>query len=44
MVIRIRDYGPGIPDDELPLVKKKFFKGSPRPEAPASAWQFAMRL
>ena len=28
VVIRIRDYGPGIPDDELPLVKKKFFKGS----------------
>lgn len=28
IVIRIRDYGPGIPDDELPLVKKKFFKGS----------------
>ncbi|MDD7651852.1 MAG: ATP-binding protein [Candidatus Faecousia sp.] len=28
IVIRIRDYGPGIPEDELPLVKKKFFKGS----------------
>ena len=28
VVIRIRAYGPGIPDDELPLVKKKFFKGS----------------
>lgn len=27
-VVSIRDYGPGIPDDELPLVKKKFFKGS----------------
>ena len=26
--ITIRDYGPGIPDDELPLVKKKFYKGS----------------
>ena len=26
--IRIRDYGPGIPEDEIPLVKKKFFKGS----------------
>ena len=24
----IRDYGPGIPPDELPQVKKKFFKGS----------------
>ena len=24
----IRDYGPGIPEDELPLVKKKFYKGS----------------
>lgn len=28
VVVRIRDYGPGIPEDELPLVKKKFFKGS----------------
>ena len=26
--ISIRDYGPGIPEDELPLVKKKFYKGS----------------
>ena len=24
----IRDYGPGIPEDEIPLVKRKFFKGS----------------
>lgn len=28
LVIHIRDYGPGIPEDELPLVKKKFYKGS----------------
>ncbi len=28
VIIRIRDFGPGIPDDELPLVKKKFYKGS----------------
>ncbi len=28
VVIHIRDYGPGIPDDEIPLVKKKFYKGS----------------
>ena len=26
--VSIRDYGPGIPPDELPQVKKKFFKGS----------------
>ena len=28
VVVRIRDFGPGIPEDELPLVKKKFYKGS----------------
>lgn len=28
VVFRIRDYGPGIPEDEIPLVKKKFYKGS----------------
>ena len=28
VVFRIRDYGPGIPEEELPLVKKKFYKGS----------------
>ena len=27
-VIRIRDYGPGIPAEELPHVKYKFYKGS----------------
>ncbi len=26
--IRIRDFGPGIPPDELPRVKMKFYKGS----------------
>ena len=26
--VYIRDYGPGIPEDEIPLVKKKFYKGS----------------
>ena len=28
VVIRIRDFGPGIPEDEIPLVKMKFYKGS----------------
>lgn len=28
VVICIRDFGPGIPEEELPLVKKKFYKGS----------------
>lgn len=28
IVITIRDYGPGIPEDELPQVKYKFYKGS----------------
>ena len=27
-VIRIRDYGSGIPEEELPHVKYKFYKGS----------------
>lgn len=28
VVIRVRDHGPGIPEGELPFVKKKFYKGS----------------
>ncbi|MBR6825058.1 MAG: HAMP domain-containing histidine kinase, partial [Oscillospiraceae bacterium] len=28
VVIRIRDFGPGIPEEELPMIKKKFYKGS----------------
>ena len=28
VTVQIRDYGPGIPEDEIPLVKKKFYKGS----------------
>ena len=27
-LIRIRDYGPGVPPAELPLIKNKFYKGS----------------
>ncbi len=28
VVVRIRDFGPGIPVDELPRIKEKFYKGS----------------
>lgn len=28
VVMWVRDYGSGIPEDEIPLVKKKFYKGS----------------
>ena len=28
VVVSIRDFGPGIPEEELPLVKKKFYKGN----------------
>ena len=27
-VIQIRDYGPGVPEAELPFIKNKFYKGS----------------
>ena len=27
-MVRVRDYGPGIPEEELPFVKQKFYKGS----------------
>ena len=27
-IIRVRDFGPGIPEAELPFVKQKFYKGS----------------
>lgn len=27
-VIKVRDYGPGVPEAELPFVKNKFYKGS----------------
>jgi signal transduction histidine kinase len=26
--VKVRDYGPGIPEPELPFVKEKFYKGS----------------
>ena len=26
--MRIRDFGPGIPEAELPFVKQKFYKGT----------------
>lgn len=28
VILTVRDFGPGIPEDELPLVKKRFYKGS----------------
>lgn len=28
VLIRIRDYGPGVPEEELPFIKYKFYKGS----------------
>ena len=28
IVLTVRDYGPGIPEEELPYVKQKFYKGS----------------
>lgn len=28
LVITVRDHGPGIPEEELPFVKQKFYKGS----------------
>lgn len=28
IIITVRDYGPGIPEEELPFVKQKFYKGS----------------
>ena len=36
-VIRVRDYGPGIPEEELPFVKQKFYKARRRHAAAASA-------
>ncbi len=27
-VVRVRDYGPGVPEEELPFIKQKFYKGT----------------
>ncbi len=27
-VVRVRDYGPGVPEAELPFIKQKFYKGT----------------
>ena len=44
VIVYIRDFGPGIPEDELPLVKKKFYKGSSkRPGQRALALRCATR-
>ena len=42
-VIRVRDFGPGIPEAELPFVKQKFYKGTSKARGTASAWPFARR-
>ena len=28
VVVSIRDFGPGVPEDEIDLIKNKFYKGS----------------
>lgn len=30
IIVKVRDFGPGIPEAELPFVKEKFYKGSSR--------------
>ena len=27
-MVRVRDYGPGVPEEELPFIKQKFYKGT----------------
>lgn len=38
--IRIKDEGPGVPDDELPLICEKYYRGSNASEAPGSGLGF----
>ena len=43
IIICIRDYGPGIPEDDYRWLKRNSIREAPKPEVPALAWPFAMR-